>query len=138
MLRMHRHFIVLPIIFAVVALAACRSPLSPPAGYSEIPHVRISVIQDPNASVDDVKLFRSERRILVVGRVHNETMRAFAGGRVEAQFLNAAGAISAEGSGKIESSLVSSHGSALFRIVLEYGGQFDLCRIIVHPDIEGR
>lgn len=123
---------------ASFVLTACTSPFSPPSGFSEVPCVRINVIPDANASLGDVKVFRNERQVLVVGRVQNETMRAFSGGRVEAQFLDASGAVKAAGAGKIESTLVASHGSAPFRLFVEYAGPLDACRITVHPDIEGR
>jgi hypothetical protein len=138
MFQNHRHCTALPALLAVVAVTACTSPLSAPPGYRDVVPVRINVIPDPNASVGDIKVFRSEERILVVGRVYNETMRAFGGGRIEAQFLDSGGAVKAEGSGKIDSTLVSSHGSALFRLTVAYAGPFDVCRILVHPDIEGR
>jgi len=125
--------------FLVIALPmACRSPSSPPPGYDEVSPIRINVIPDPRASVDEVKLFRGEHDILVVGRVENSTMLAFSGGRVLVQLLNAREEVQAEGSGSMKSLLVSPHGSGLFRVEVEYTGPFEICRITVKPDIEGR
>ena len=126
------------LLFASVALTACRSPLTPPEGYTDVPDVRIDVLPDSRASVGDVRIYRRDEDILVLGLVNNETMLAFRGGRVEVRLLDANERTKATGSGPIQSLQVGPGGRASFRVSIEYGGPFAICRVIPHPDVEGR
>ena len=126
------------LFFASVALTACRSPLSPPAGFIAVPDVRIDVLPDTRASVSDVRIFRREGDILVLGFVNNETMLAFRGGRVEVLLLDAHEQTKAEGSAPIQSLQVGSGERAPFRVPIQYAESFAICRVVVHPDVEGR
>lgn len=134
----HWNRIALRTLLAITVLTSCTSPLTPPPGYSDVPDIRIEVIPDSRASPRDLRVLRSEEHVLALGVVQNDTMLSFRGGRVEAELLDASGGIKAQGSGTIRSSQVGPHGSAPFRVAIEYGGPFDTCRIIVLPDVEGR